>query len=111
MPLKVTYTNDNFDKDHEWDVPGLGIIQNGVPTTISKEQEEQFVLERRMTVKDAVGDSEYVKVEGTTEVNGGVKSVLGVDPAELIPADETVVPNLDAQTTAIIAPDYKEVTN
>lgn len=69
MALKVTYQHDAFPKGMEVAVDRLGVLKNGEPTTISKEDEEAFVAEHGMSVKEAFKDYKNVKVEGTAEAS------------------------------------------
>jgi hypothetical protein len=68
MALKVTVENAAFPKDHEFEVRGLGLFVNGKTRTITEEEEQTFVSLNGESVKDATKDSEYIKVEGTSEV-------------------------------------------
>lgn len=83
MAYKVTYTHDDFPKDHEFEIRGLGLFINGKAKEIDEEQEIVFISETRKTIKDAFDGDENITVEGTTEVRGGVIGVLGVDPADI----------------------------
>lgn len=68
MALKVTVENDAFPKDHEFEIRGLGLFTNGKARTITEEEEQAFVALNEKSVKDAVKGSNYIKVEGTSEV-------------------------------------------
>lgn len=71
MSLKVTFTHPDFPKGYEFEVAGLGLLKNGEATSVSAEQEAQFVAEHGEGVKDHLKEDEMFKVEGTTEVKGG----------------------------------------
>jgi hypothetical protein len=68
MPLKVSYKNDAFPKDYEFDVHGIGLVKNGGTITLDKEGEERAVSLLGMPVKDYVKGSADLSVEGTTEL-------------------------------------------
>lgn len=91
MPHIVTYTNEAFPDDHEFEIRGLGVLTNGVPLTIDKETEQRFITETRTTLDAALGDNSSVNLSGTTEFNGGVKEVLGIDLDEISDTPEAVV--------------------
>lgn len=100
MGYTVTYTNEAFPDDREFDVRGLGLLTNGVPFTVSEDQERNFILENRQTLEDALGGNEDYKIEGSTEVKDGIKGVLGIELSEIsdtpeylkAPKDEEDVP-------------------
>lgn len=71
MSLKVTVTNDDFPKDHEFEIRGLGLFTNGKSRAVTEEEEAAFVAEHGEGVREKLKGSENVKVEGTTEVKGG----------------------------------------
>ena len=71
MSLKVTYNHPDFEKGHEFEVRGLGILKNGQPKTLSEEEEATFVSVHGESVRDHFKGNEAYKVEGTTEVKGG----------------------------------------
>lgn len=83
MALKVSYDNPQMMKGVEVELIGIGMIPNGGSVTVEESQEQQFMLERRETIKDAFKNNEMIKVEGASTITGGVKSVLGVDPDKL----------------------------
>lgn len=91
MAHTVTYTNEAFPDDHEFEIRGLGVLVNGVPTVIDKDAEQRFILETRTTLDEALADNGSVNLSGTTEFSGGVVEVLGVDPDEISDAPELVV--------------------
>lgn len=76
MSLKVSYKNDAFPKDYEFEVYGIGLIKNGGSVTLSKDQEERAVTMVGMSVKDYVKDSADVSVEGTTELKANEVETL-----------------------------------
>lgn len=83
MAYTITFTNEAYDKGVEFDIPGLGILKNGEPRKLTEDEERAYVGYSYMTVKDGFKDSELIKVEGTTEIKGGVEGVLGVDPTTI----------------------------
>lgn len=91
MSHTVTYTNEAFPDDHEFEIRGLGVLVNGVPLTIDKETEQRFISETRTTLDEALGDNGSVNLSGTTEFSGGVKEVLGIEPDEISDTPEAVV--------------------
>ena len=76
MPLKVSYKNDAFPKDYEFDVHGIGLVKNGGTITLDKEEEERAVSLLGMPVKDYVKGSADLSVEGTTELKAAEVETL-----------------------------------
>lgn len=76
MALKISYKNDAFPKDYEFDIHGVGLVKNGGTVTLSKEDEERAVGILGMPVKEYVKGSDDVSVEGTTELKAAEVSTL-----------------------------------
>lgn len=68
MSLKLTYTHPSFDKDEEFELTGIGLVQNGKTRTLSEDEERAAVARLGMPVKEAFKGNEQVKIEGTSEV-------------------------------------------
>jgi hypothetical protein len=68
MAYKITYEHPDFPKGHEFDMTGVGIVENGKTKTLDKDAEIHFVAMTGQTVKDYFSESESVKVEGSTEL-------------------------------------------
>ena len=65
MTLTVKVTNKDFPDDHEFSISGLGVFVNGKDREVTKEQEQAFVDERGMAVRDALTTDAGFDVKGT----------------------------------------------
>jgi hypothetical protein len=92
MGLKVTYTHPAFPDDYEFDVYGVGLVTNGEAKELTAEEEQAAVGKLGMPVRDYLGESEDMKVEGTATVKA----------ADIPPPPEEV------ETTQVIDPEEEE---
>lgn len=71
MALKITYDNPDFPKGHEFEIRGLGVLENGKSVTLTEEQEENFAAETGQTLGEALEGNEAFKVDETKEKASG----------------------------------------
>lgn len=95
MPLKVTLNHPAYEKGVPLDVTGIGLIENGSTKTLTEEDEREFVSRNMMTVKDGLKGSEFLSVDGTVELKGGIEGALGVSPADISDTPPVVEPTGD----------------
>lgn len=93
MAFKITYKHPDFPNDWEFDVTGVGTMTNGKAKTLNEEEEAAFIVRNRVGVKEYFKGNEMVEVSGTTEVKGGVESVLGSSPVSEVPEPVESVPS------------------
>lgn len=94
MPISVTVSNEQAPADREFEIVGLGAFRNGETREITEEQERAFISIYQMSVADAIGEQDAVKISGTSTVDN-VDDVLGVDVSDTLPP-----PDLEAITAA-----------
>lgn len=74
MSLEIKADLKQLPKGELLSVSGLPPIPNGGSITLSKEDEETFLATTGRTVKDALSNTDGLKVTGTKEVSGGGES-------------------------------------
>lgn len=80
MAYKITYNHPAYDKDHEFDIRGIGIIKNGDSVTLDDEAETTFIQLTGMTVKDKLGNDEHFHVDGSSSLKkSDVDNLLGLE--------------------------------
>jgi hypothetical protein len=92
MGLEVSFTNEQFPKDYEFDVGGL-LIPNMGSVKLDDDAELNFVSRHRQAVKDWAGDSEQVKVTGSPKYGPAEVAKMFPEPEEevFVTIDENVV--------------------
>jgi hypothetical protein len=69
MALTVKVTNEDFPENHEFSISSLGKFVNGKERELTKEEEQAFVDERGIAVRDALtGETFEVKGTATAKV-------------------------------------------
>jgi hypothetical protein len=108
MAISVTVSNEQAPADREFEIVGLGAFKNGETREITEEQERAFVSLYQMSVADAIGEQDAVKVSGTSTLDN-IDDVLGVDVSDTLPppdleaitaANQDAAANEEASTTA-----------
>lgn len=80
MAYKITYEHPDFPKGHEFDMTGVGLVENGKARTLNHDEEVAFVSRNGMSVKDYFKGSEAVKLEGTTELKSSeAENITGAE--------------------------------
>lgn len=63
--MKLTYNNPSFEKGLELDLPGIGLIKNGEPFEIDKDQEEAYRHRTGNSLAEvAKNDDNFEKAKG-----------------------------------------------
>src|SRR4051794_40127214 len=94
MAISVTVSNEQAPEDRVFEIVGLGAFTNGETREITEEQERAFISLYQMSVADAIGEQDAVKVSGTSTIDN-IDDVLGVDVSDSMPP-----PDLEAITAA-----------
>jgi len=68
MALKVTVTNPDLPKETLLAINGLGLFENGKSRELTEEEEQAYVAQTGMSVKDGTHGDANIKVEGTATV-------------------------------------------
>lgn len=84
MAYSIKFTHPAFDKGEEFDLTGVGLVENGSATKMDADQERYFISRNGMSVKDYFKDSEMVEVTGTSELKAE-------EIKELLPPEEEPV--------------------
>ena len=63
--MKLTYNNPSFEKGLEIDLPGFGLIKNGVPFEVSDQEAKDYKSRTGNSLADvADGDDNFEKEKG-----------------------------------------------
>lgn len=63
--MKLTYNNPAFEKGLELDLPGIGLIKNGEPFEVDKDQEEAYEARTGNSLKEvAASDDNFKETKG-----------------------------------------------
>lgn len=62
--LEITVKNDDFPKDYEFDIRGLGLFKNGESREVTAEQEAAFVSITGNTIRDSIAGSSTISAKG-----------------------------------------------
>lgn len=64
MSLTVKITRAEFPEDQEFSISALGVFTNGEGREVTPEQEQAFVDERRISLRDALANDADIEVSG-----------------------------------------------
>lgn len=65
MSLSIKINNEDFPADHKFSIDGLGVFENGKAREVTNEEEQAFVTERGIAVRDAFTSDSNVEISGT----------------------------------------------
>lgn len=77
MAYKLELKHPDFEDGHELDFGGV-LVKNGGSKTLTEEEEQAVVARHGASLKDALGNSSFLKVSGTSELSKKeISEILG----------------------------------
>lgn len=80
MALQLTVKRDMYDDGVQFEIAGLGLVNNGETITLTEDQERSYAQFAKKTVLDGLANNTELKISGTPILTGDVTKVLGYDP-------------------------------
>ena len=71
MAYKLTVNHPHFPAGHEFDVTGVGLVENGKSVTLDAEAVERFETITGAKITDYFKDNENYKLEASGKKEGG----------------------------------------
>ena len=97
MSYKMEANHPEYPKGTEFDCDGI-LVKNGSSVTVTADMERAFIAKNHRTIKELYGNSEIIKLSGTSELSSKEKGELE-DVHSLEAVAEASTPEIDEEVT------------